>query len=160
MNNRIDQEIGNHYQTTVEGIQRDVMELKSRQPIGSALVKRAYLSQTSNSFDVSANSIPANTTRYFYLTFTGDGSQVQPYGIQFSQIYNNGTGSGQRLSDYQQKDASGTYYFSSATRPPSFNNANKMTWVIGVSAGPSGASIYIKLRVMATCKGSNLELTY
>lgn len=160
MNSRIDQEIGNHYQTTVEGLQRDVMELKSRQPTGSALVKRAYVSQTSNSFDLSAYSIPANTWHYFYIEFTGDGTQDEPYGSQYSKIYNGGTAPANRLSDYQQTDAGGTYYFSTATRPSPFIGPKKMTWMIGVFAGSAGASIYIKMRVMCTCKGVGLALTY
>jgi hypothetical protein len=160
MNNRIDQEIDHHYETTVRSLQMDVTELKSRQPTDSALVKRSYVSQTSNTFDLSAIAIAANTIRYFYITFTGDGTQAEPYGIQYSQVYNNGTDAGHRLSDYQQLDATGTYYFFSPTRPSPFIGPKKMTWTIGVSAGPSGASVYIKLRIMATCKGTNIEVTY
>ncbi|WP_427007203.1 hypothetical protein [Pseudarthrobacter sp. H2] len=135
-------------------------ELKSRQPTGSALVKRSYISQTANSFDLSAYSIPANTTQFFYITFTGDGTQAEPYGIQYSQIYNNGTDSAHRLSDYQQYDSTDTFYFSQAVRPSPFIGPNKMTWTVGIGAGPSGASVYIKMRVMVSCKGSSLALTY
>jgi hypothetical protein len=160
MNDRLSQQVEHNLKSTLEGLQHDLAELKSRQPTASSLVKRSFTSQTSNTFDIVAHSIPANTVRYFYLTFTGDGTQPQPYGIQYCQIYNNGTSSGNRLSDYQQRDITGTYYFSSATRPSPFIGPNKMTWIIGVSAGASGASIYLKIRVMASCKGTALELTF
>jgi hypothetical protein len=160
VNSRLDQQIDHTFETTLQTLQSDVAELKSRQPTGSALVKRSYISQTANTFDLSAYSIPANTIHFFYITFTGDGTQDDPYGIQYCQIYNNGTDSAHRLSDYQQLDATGTYYFSTATRPSPFIGPKKMTWTIGISAGSSGASVYLKMRIMATCKGANLALTY
>lgn len=158
MNSRLDQDQDNTALTEIKNLQSDLAELKSRQSIGRALVKMTFLSQTANTFDLSAYSIPANTTHYFYIFFTGDGTQANPYGSHYSQIYNNGTDSAHRLSDYQQTDSTGTFYF---TYPNSQILAiYGMGWVIGVAAGSSGASIYIKIRTMMTCKGVSLTMSY
>jgi hypothetical protein len=158
MNDRLDQDRDNAALAEIRKLQGDLAELKSRQSIGRALVKMTYVSQTANSVDLSAYSIPANTIHYFYIFFTGDGSQAEPYGSHYSQIYNNGTAPANRLSDYQQKDGSGTFYF---TYPNSqYRNVNGMSWAIGVSAGASGASISIKMRTMTTCKGVSLAMSF
>lgn len=157
MNSRLDQDQDNAALTEIKNLQSDFAELKSRQSIGRALIKMTYISQTANAFDLSAYSIPANTTHYFYILFTGDRTQENPYGSHYSQIYNNGTDSAHRLSDYQQTDSTGTFYF---TYPNSQILATYgMGWVIGVAAGSSGASIYIKMRTMMSCKGVSLTLT-
>ena len=160
MNNRLDQDQDNAVLTEIKNLQSDFAELKSRQSIARSLVTRAYSVQTSNTFDLSAYSIPANTLHSFVIMVTGDGSQPQPYGIQYSQVYNGGTDAGHRLSDYQQVDATGTYYSWLPSPPSPFAGPNKMSWTISVQAGSSGASVYIKIRTMMTCKGVSITLSY
>ncbi|GAP57994.1 hypothetical protein AHiyo1_09560 [Arthrobacter sp. Hiyo1] len=160
MNSRLDQDQDNAALTEIKNLQSDFAELKSRQSIGRALVKRTYVVQTANAFDLSAYSIPANTLHSFVITVTGDGSQPQPYGIQYSQVYNGGTDAGHRLSDYQQLDATGTYYSWLPSPPSPLAGPNKMSWTIAVQAGSSSASVYIKIRTMMTCKGVSLSLSY
>ncbi|BAS17638.1 hypothetical protein AHiyo8_59410 [Arthrobacter sp. Hiyo8] len=75
MNSRLDQDQDNAALTEIKNLQSDFAELKSRQSIGRALVKRTYVVQTANAFDLSAYSIPANTLHSFVITVTGDGSQ-------------------------------------------------------------------------------------
>lgn len=154
MNSRLDNSQDNATITEIKSLQADIAELKSRQSIGHGSVTHAYTGSSPYAFDVSAYSIAANATHGFWITFTGDGSQAMPYGIQYSAVYNNGTDSAHRLSDYLIADSTGTYYnwgFGSAGGTPS---APTLTWFVNVNAGSSGASAYIKFRISTSCKGS------
>lgn len=154
MNSRLDNTHDNATITEIKSLQADINELKSRQSVGHGLVTHGYVGQSTAAFDISAYSIPANTTHGFWITFTGDGSQATPYGVQFSAVYNNGTDSAHRLSDYLIGDSTGTYYnwgIGSAGGTPS---APTLTWFINVNAGSSGASVYIKVRIQVSCRGT------
>jgi hypothetical protein len=154
VSSRLDNTQDNGTITEIKSLQADIAELKSRQSVGHGSVTHGYIGQSPNAFDVSAYAIPANTTHSFWITFTGDGSQPAPYGVQFSAVYNNGTDAAHRLSDYVMYDSTNTYYnwgLSSAGGTPS---APTLTWFVNVNAGASGASVYIKFRISTTGKGS------
>ena len=155
MNSRLDNDGDNAILTEIKSLQQDIAALKaSRQSINHGLVQHAYTGQSPYAFDISAYSIPANTGHGFWITFTGDGSQPTPFGVQYSAVYNNGTDAAHRLSDFIMYDSTNTYYnwgFGSAGGTPS---APTLSWFINVNAGPSGANVYIKFRISTTCKGT------
>ncbi len=152
MNNRIAALPENSYAAEVKQLQVDLQELKSRQSIPRSLIGRAYITTTSNTWDINGVSVAANSIRSFLLIFSADHTQTWPYGVQYSQVYNGGTDAGHRLSDYQQLDATGTLY--NWLTYSVGNSQNTVGWQIVVSAGPTGATVYIKGRTMTTCKGS------
>jgi hypothetical protein len=154
MNSRLDYDQDSTVLTQIRNLQSDVAELKSRQSIGRELVTRTYSVQTVNAWDYSAYAIAPNTVMSFYFTATGDGTQDRPYGSQYSGVYNNGTDSAHRLSDYQVNDATGTNYAWRNLVPGTTTNI--MQWIITVRAGSSGASIYIKFRAVLSCKAVRL----
>ncbi|MDQ0825429.1 hypothetical protein QFZ60_001602 [Arthrobacter sp. B2I5] len=158
MNNRLDHQLQNSVGSEIESLEQDLGELKSRQSIGRELVKRSYLVQTASTFDLSAYSIPANTTKFFSLQLTGDNTQAWPYGIQYSQIYNNGTDAAHRLSDYNINDSTGVSYFWFPNT--GIRSVNTMAWTIGVVTQATPASIYMKFRAQLSCKATVLNLIY
>lgn len=155
MSERTTNQAAHSAQSFLEAIERDLQELKSRQPIARALQSKTFISATALPFDVSAYAVPANTIMYFYFTVNCDGSQARPYGIQYSDVYNGGTAPGNRLSDYQATDASGVLY-------ASYINADTITvgtvgFIIAVTTGATAASIYIKFRAIVSSKSVSMS---
>jgi len=155
MNSRLDHDQDNAVITQIKGLQSDVEELKSRQSIGRELVARSYSIQTAASFDVSAYSVPANSTHFIYFFLTCDTSQTYPYGVQYCQVYNNGTDAAHRLSDYEINDSTGVNYkwaFNTGYR-----NVNAISWYLSiVNTGSSAASIYVKFRAIVSAPAVSL----
>ncbi|WP_143690361.1 hypothetical protein [Williamsia sterculiae] len=137
--------------TVIGDISTNIETLRSRQPVGRALVKRSFISQTANAFDVNGYSVPANQAAFFYLLFTGNNTQAFPYGVPYVAVYNGGTDSAHRLSDYLQVDSTGTGY--SWEINGTYFGPNKVGWIIAIEAGSSGATVYMKVRTMTTCPG-------
>lgn len=149
---RLDNSTDNTFSTELASLWTDVNELKSRQNINRSLVRRSFITTSNSAFDVNGFTIAAGQTHFFEIVFTGDGSQPYPYGVQYSQVYNNGTDSAHRMSDYQLLDFSNSFYNWSADA--SVTGPHQIGWFIAVNAGPLGAVVYIKVRTMTTCAGS------
>jgi hypothetical protein len=158
MNNRLDQLPAKRLMTEIDRLEQDLGDLKTRQSIPRSLVTRAYPFQTTNAFDVSDFAIAANTAHYFYIEYDGDGTQASPYAQNYCQVYNNGTDAAHRLSDYQLNDSTGTSYSYYLQYPSPLKPVDSITIVLSVLAGASGASIYIKLRLMGTSKATNVSV--
>lgn len=155
MSNRLDQQTDQALMAEIMRLRTDVDQLKSRQSINRSLITKSIVSQSSNPVDLSAINVPANTTRYFYIRFATDTDFTYPYGVQFSQVYNGGTDSAHRLSDYGIVDSTGAGYFWFLQSASSYS----LFWVIGVNAGSTDASVYLKVRTVTTNKGS-LDISY
>lgn len=154
MNSRLDHAGDKVVLTEIKRLQTDIAQLKaSRQNIDPSLITHAYVAESTAAMDVNGYVLAANTAHQFNLTFTGDGTQPFPYGVQFSSVYNGGTDSAHQLSDYHILDSTGTYYTSGLGGSNSDPNHPSIWWGITVTAGSAGATVYIKFRTLTTSAG-------
>lgn len=154
MNSRLDHAGDRAILTEIKSLQTDIAQLKAaQQAVDPALITHAYVSETTNTVDAGPITMAAGATHQFTLTFTGDGSVPFPYGVQFSQVFNGGTDSAHQLSDYMMVDSTGTYYNWALGGSNSDPNHPSIWWGIIVTAGSSGATIYVKFRTLTTSMG-------
>jgi hypothetical protein len=158
MSSRLDRDQESALITEIAGLQRDLNELRTRQSIARSLLRRTYTVSTAAAFDVNGVVIPAGGVKNFYFYAKGDQTQVAPYGVQYSQVYSNGTAPANLLPDDLTLNSSGTSY---NWVPIDAGADYYMGWAITVNniGSSSSATIYIKFRAQLSCKMSQLVMT-
>lgn len=147
MSSRLDSAPDDLVVTEAKRLQRDLDEIRARQPIQRALISYSYETVTSYLWDAVITGLNGNIR--LNVDFLGDGTQSKPYGVDLSSLYCGGTSPANLMkADLIFRD-NGAY---ASYLHPLFGIPNSVRWQLDIrSLAP--VDIYVKMKVACSCPG-------